>query len=180
MKLRSGRLRSLRAVWLPFGSNVGAAACIDRVRAGQRIRIATVARDGAGVESDASGDIEKVHGDTFLVRLAHVGKRPQPGDPVFVESSHDPRWRVLGVVDLALLSRVRVISLRAIFSGFPTEGSWALQAPGLCDPAEETSAAGRNASLERLLLPAVKEMFARNPASDTDAADLFASMQRHW
>lgn len=126
-------VRSLHAVWVPFGRANGTAACIGRVRVGDATRIATIPAAGAREASPVAGQVLQVDGDRFLVS---VEQGVMFGDPVFVDARVSPRWRALGVVTSAAgPGRAWVVSLRAIFRSMPPESSWALQPRGLCDPA---------------------------------------------
>jgi sulfatase modifying factor 1 len=170
-------VRSLRALWLPLRADVGAAACLSQVRAGQHIRIATIAPDGRRGASVAEGQILAQEGERFLIRVERTGASARPGDPVFVGGLSDPKWRVLGVIDaVAPPDRAWVASVRTIFRGLPPEASWALHAPGLCDPQAGDDQPGVSPAFMKLILPALHEPLGR----DADVRDFRAAMQKHW
>jgi formylglycine-generating enzyme required for sulfatase activity len=169
-------VRSLHAVWLPWRGDVGTAACIGRVQPGNAIRIATLAA-GASEPAYVAGQVLQAGGDRFQVSIE---KGVRLGDPVFVDSGFDPKWRALGIVTSAAgPGRAWVASLRAIFRGMPPESTWALHPLGLCDGVEgERGMQSVSSSFKPLFLSALKDIFVRD--SVPDIAGLRTTMQKHW
>lgn len=150
---RATRINSLSAVALSRAPRSLAAACLEDVRPGQAVQIATMSSGSAGEVTAVAGRVLSVTPDGIAVRFDGPSANARSGDPVLVQAPVPPHWRVLGLLDSVSGEKsASVLTIRDIFLSLPPEsGTWAVQPFGLCDKTAQEPDVGSTDELLRLL-----------------------------